>query len=390
MGVDVDLVTPPSSEQSAIATAFAGLGVRQTRIAILEPNGAYQAVVKAFFAVNPNVSAFGLTDCAPPLGENSMSSISPADVGTFIETTGVKLDYVEGVNEPDNRGDATWPLDTRTCIAPFFGGVDGVPFLAPSLITELDGTDEMDLGTLVGQVSATNVHRYFNGYNPGTSGYGSTDTCGSYGGLAWSICWGKYSDPSVPVIVTETGWNSQTEVDELTQAKYVERLFFVNAEAGIAKTSLYTLLSYTGDSFGGDGLLRSDLSKKPAYTAVANITQLLADPGASYAPPPLPLLVTPAASTSGSGLRMMLLGKRDGSYQLALWQEVVSAIPGSYGSDSAPATVTATVGVGGLFTGTIDAWQNDGTVTATAAGTGVLFSVPVTDRLTILNLAPVN
>jgi hypothetical protein len=65
------------------------------------------------------------------------------------------------------------------------------------------------------------------------------------------------------------------------------------------------------------GLLRNDLSEKPAYKALKNLLALLADPGPAFAPG----LLDYSLESATSDVRRLLLQKRDGSFWLALWRE---------------------------------------------------------------------
>jgi hypothetical protein len=386
MGVDVSLTS--TSEEQAIASRFAGLGVRQTRLPIVT-DASSQALAANFFSVNPSVHAFGLTTCASPLGQSGAAATTPADVSSFQSSIDGHLNFVEAVNEPDNDGDSNWVSDTRSCIAPFAGEVDGLELVAPALITQLYGSSQVALGNIGSIASYGNIHRYFDGRNPDAPGWGASDACGTYGALNWAMCWARATIPGAPLVVTETGWNSNTEVDAATQAKYVERLYFVNAQAGIAMTSIYTMLGYTnGDGFGGDGLLNPDYSEKPAYKAIANIAVLLADPGPSFYPKALSYSLAPAAVGAGDGLRAMVLGKRNGSYDLALWQEVQSADPNSYGVDTPPPALAVTLSLPAQWKATTYAWQDDGSAPASSTIQGSTFNISVTDRMTIVQLSP--
>ncbi len=82
----------------------------------------------------------------------------------------------------------------------------------------------------------------------------------------------------------------------------------------------------------------------------------------------------------------MLLGKRNGSYYLALWQEVQSANPNQRGDDTVPTTIAVKLTLGSLRTATLYGWEDDGSAPSTSLGTGVQFTVPVTDRLSIVQL----
>jgi hypothetical protein len=192
-----------------------------------------------------------------------------------------------------------------------------LPFVGPSL------ADSPDNGAALGNISALedygNFHRYFSGHNPGSTGWGGSGSCGTYGALAWAICEARVNSGSKPLVVTETGYNSQGEVDETTQAKYLARVFLVNLQAGISRTYIYVLRDYTGDDvFGGDGLLRVDDSKKPAFVAIQNELAYFSDAGAAPSSAPL------AYALSNANLDHLLFRKRDGSYVLALWNETAS------------------------------------------------------------------
>ncbi len=66
------------------------------------------------------------------------------------------------------------------------------------------------------------------------------------------------------------------------------------------------------------GLLRRDLSPKPAYTAMKNLLGLLDDPGPAFTPAPLPVKVTGYPSDG----KYVLTQKRNGQYVLLLWRDV--------------------------------------------------------------------
>src|SRR5207245_10922866 len=66
------------------------------------------------------------------------------------------------------------------------------------------------------------------------------------------------------------------------------------------------------------GLLRNDLSEKPAFTALERLIALLRDPGPRFTPETLDYTVEGAPPS----LRQLLLQKRDGSFYLALWNQV--------------------------------------------------------------------
>jgi hypothetical protein len=71
------------------------------------------------------------------------------------------------------------------------------------------------------------------------------------------------------------------------------------------------------------GLLRFDMSEKPAYTAMKNLIDLVEEPGAAnFAAGSLDYTLSSAGDTSK--LHHTLLEKSNGTFYLMLWQEVLS------------------------------------------------------------------
>ena len=94
--------------------------------------------------------------------------------------------------------------------------------------------------------------------------------------------------PDVPVIINESGYvANQTPkhgaISEPIEAVYAPRLLLHAWNEGIARTYLYELMD-DPSSTTGYGLLRYDLSPRPAYTAIANLTRLVSDESGSFAP----------------------------------------------------------------------------------------------------------
>jgi hypothetical protein len=211
--------------------------------------------------------------------------------------------------------------------------IAGVPFVGPAISNELAYAS--DVGNQTSIINYGNFHRYLAGHNPDTAGYGGTYSCGVYGALNWAICEAQIVSGSEPIAITEQGYSSTNEVDLTTQAKYLSRAFFVNANAGIYRTYVYTLTSYTGgDAFGGDGILNTDLSTKPAYSAIQSTLNVLADTAEGSTPATVDYATVGGPST----LEHQLIQKSNGSYVLVLWNETASWNT----TTSAPITVAPT------------------------------------------------
>lgn len=127
------------------------------------------------------------------------------------------------------------------------------------------------------------------------------------------------------MIVTETGYNDAVEapgsnrpVSELADAQYVGRLYAYFFQLGYKRTYKYEFFDEAAMSSAQEqsfGLIRTDGTVKPVYTALQNIITLLADPGAAYTPTAFSYTVT----GGDVDLKHFVLGKRDGTFWILMW-----------------------------------------------------------------------
>ncbi len=225
------------------------------------------------------------------------------------------VDAVEGPNEWDLNG----PSDWMSGLAPYQGqlysaikssSLAGIPVIGPSLgNTNSAGSD------VSGSLDYGNIHSYPNGEPPE---WNLSDRLGE----------AKAMSGSKPVMATETGYHTAVNftgdhrpTSEAAEATYLPRLFLEYYGQGVARTFSYELLDEFSDpgheeAESNFGLLRQDLSPKPAFVALRNLISILADPGASFKPGKLDY----AISGDQDELHQLLLQKSDGSYYLALWR----------------------------------------------------------------------
>ena len=225
------------------------------------------------------------------------------------------VDAVEGPNEWDLNGPSNW----MSGLAPYQGQIysaiknsslSGIPVVGPSLgNTNSDGSD------VSGSLDYGNIHSYPNGEPPEWN-------------LADRLNEAKAMSGSKPVMATETGYHTAVNftgdhrpTSEAAEATYLPRLFLEYYGQGVARTFSYELLDEFSDpghqeAESNFGLLRQDLSPKPAFVALRNLISILSDPGASFKPGKLDY----AISGDQDELHQLLLQKSDGSYYLALWR----------------------------------------------------------------------
>jgi hypothetical protein len=131
--------------------------------------------------------------------------------------------------------------------------------------------------------------------------------------------------PRKVLVNTESGYSTQQPMTdpnfepttEKFQAVYDIRAYFQNFSRGALLTDIYQLVP-AGDSFSSqEAILHSDLSPKPAYNAIKAVTTLLAD---TVDFPPHQLTYTIAGGNSDTNT--LLLEKSDGTFWLAVWQDV--------------------------------------------------------------------
>jgi hypothetical protein len=139
--------------------------------------------------------------------------------------------------------------------------------------------------------------------------------------------------PGKKLVSTEEGYDTcpsgsgcqPISVSENVQSKYTLRILFWSLfDADFERVMLYEMIDEPSANWSNGehyGLLRSDLTPKPAYTSLKRLTSLLAEPNAStFTPQGL------SYSLSGSiaNVRYFVLQKSNGTHYLVLYQDVPS------------------------------------------------------------------
>ena len=229
---------------------------------------------------------------------------------------------IEGPNEYDLQGDPDWIGVLLSYTQQLAEGVEARPALAalPVLCPSIVRRENMAAaGDLSSWCDYGNTHTYLSGAMPEQDSIWD----GELGAAA-------NNSGSKPVQVTETGYHNGVNgtvghlgTSELATGIYMPRLFLENFRRGLVRSYSYELLDQREDPSKTDieaafGLLRNDLSKKPAAVALERLIGLLSDRGASFEPGALAYRLEGAPATA----RQLLLQKRDGSFDLVLWNAV--------------------------------------------------------------------
>jgi hypothetical protein len=330
------------------------------------------------------------TDYVVPYG----ASIKPQSMEQFAGQVW-DMEAIEAPNECDIMGD---------CGGGGLLGIANVIAILPSLMTAAQNlhvplmgpsfglqTSYPQTGNLASLMTLNSLHLYFGGRNPGNPGWGAYDAQGnSYGSLAYWLNQSNVDAPGITPVITETGYLSFPStttpytVPNSVAASYVPRTLLLAFKYGYQETFFYQLLDEPS-SQPGYGLLNSDLSPKPAFTALSNLLSLMSDAGGSFSPGTLSYQL----AGGNPNLQHVLFQKSDGSYWLALWLEEPSWNPATAQPISvAPENIGIELGSG--YTTTTDYQFN-------ATGNYVAFNQPmnngwagltVTDQLSIVKIVP--
>jgi hypothetical protein len=247
-----------------------------------------------------------------PPAADAVAAVRAAGLGDVVES-------LEAPNEWDLRSGGDWLEEVKRFQRDLHSAVravpelDGVAVLGPSVgrhfrVEELRGFGD--------SIDIANLHNYPRGGPPEDE-------------LEAELANARAMAPGKPLYVTETGYHTavnqtdrQAPVSEQAKADYLTRTLLENYRLGVERTYIYQLVDGRPDPRYKDqeqhfGLLRNDLSEKPAYDAVRHLLTLLADPGPSFAPDHLAVSVV----SEDADVQHLLLQKRDGTYYLVLWRQ---------------------------------------------------------------------
>ena len=376
VGVNVHLHytnTPYYTNFPLIKSSLVTLGVRHVR------DGMIDTTLRAYYDRHNQLGAEGIKGLFIVSPSASLSTIEgwAANVPSEIEA-------YEDPNEYDNVSGGLALL--KNFMPTLYAGsknaqdVGAIPVIGPSFTKAASFSL---LGNVSNEIDYSNLHNYFAGRNPGTSGWGTN----GYGSLAYNKALASVIGSSKPIITTETGYGNtsttQGDIPESVSATYMPRLLMEQWNAGIKRTYLYELLSEGNAPYSDYGLLRADGSQKPAFKAIANLIGLLTDKGAAFTPATFSYKVI----GGDSSLHQLLLQKRDGSFYVALWVEKPSYdVNLRTGIAVAPEQVTLQ-SPRMVDAATMYQFDAAGNVASTALKAGSTFPLTVTDKLMLVKLA---
>ncbi len=315
VGIHTPFTWTAYRDAAGVADALAELGVRHVRDDLyLDDPEQYDAIR----TVADRGITFDLILGVPD------GDATPEDyVRTVADLPGGAVESVEGVNEWDQSERPDWPEELLDWQRRLYAAVkatpetEDLPVLAPALADREDIPALGAAGDLAAYADVANAHAYPGGYPPGHE-------------LEPVLAAAQSLVPDAPLIVTETGYHNAVDVGpgrhrpvpEEVAGVYLPRLLLEHYLRGEQRVYSYELIDQEAEPALAEpeqhfGLLRHDLSPKPAYTAMQTLLGLLADPGPEFSPDAL------AFSLDGWPVdgRSLLTQKRDGSFVLLLWRD---------------------------------------------------------------------
>jgi hypothetical protein len=309
----------------AVKTMLSTLGLRHVR-----DGGKYYPASPGYneyeFGAYGDVSSLGIgfdliLDFDGGTDPNPMTPSVITALQSLATSNAVTVDSFEGPNEVDVNGDQNWAADTRSFMQSVYSsntqaaGVPKIQVLGATLAGP--SNDWALMGNMAAYEDAGNIHPYANTQNP------------SYN-FATNLQNEQEISGSQKIYVTESGWSNamnasdnSPNVTEDVASRYIGRLFLETMRQGWPRTYVYELVDQMADPGLTNtqehyGLFRNDYSAKPAATTIANMIALMSDKGYTVTPGTLSYSLT----TPSAAVHHLLFQKHDGSYWLALLQEV--------------------------------------------------------------------
>ena len=407
IGINVKLryIDTPYGNYAAVKSKLQSLGVRHIRDGLEKPDANDQLLMESRLL---DLAANGIKSTlifSPGMTETGYSAEDSILRG--LGRVQGAIEAVEGPNEPDanfsfnGKGFPQGAIDYQNVLWSTVknSGYSALPVIAPS-ISSPPNSDQIQGMEYVSDYG--NTHSYHGARNPETTEinlgldnfylpYANSETRGK---PAWATETGNHTAPGndsgiwMPSMASESGQASNAF------GKYALRNYLFYFNKGIVRTFIHELVDEQGDSAGNPaekhkgesnfGLYNNDWSPKTAAPAIAHTIALLKDPGANFTLGSLDYTLT----GNTTNLHHLLLQKRDGTFELVLWQGVSSYDTGVRADilvPNASVTLTLNTPVGGARS--YLPWSNGTTATdLTISNNTISLSVP--DHPLIVELIP--
>jgi hypothetical protein len=334
-------------------------------------------------AGNASLCAEEATLASAGIHMNVLTDGSEADEAEGIACLGATAESAESINEPDLNDGPGWTSTVWTNTEAMAAGLPAMPILAPA-VTSIAA--EQALGSMTSVISDGNAHAYFAGRNPGTPGWGAVTQYGTYGSIAYNLGVSAIVSGTKPVAITESGYSDavdQYALPAVTKARYVVRTTLEAFNAGAARTFIYELADEGQPQFSHYGIVDASGNPKPVYVALQSLIATLSDPGGTFAVSPLNYNFAAAPSVHHT-----LLERRNGTYELVVWNEVPEWDPDSsspIATSPAPVDLTFAKPPSSI---TATTFGDNGTLTTSTVASSQIVTLNASNWPTIIDIKP--
>lgn len=317
-------------KRAQLITAINDIGIKHIR----DRNGSNTIAAMGAGLASAGVKATVIAGA--PWGGGFISSVSSA-ISTLKSSSASYYDFIEGPNEPDMFGGSNYASTTRTWMQQLYPAVrgdswfNGIPVMSPAFafpsgLTTYGKDSNNDY---------CNMHCYMAGDIPESSK------------LQTWIGEAQAQYGVKPLSITEWGYHSDTStngVDQNAYRDYLIRAIFWNLIHDVKIATSYELMDES-DKSGREahfGILYSDGSYKPVATSLKNLLSRVRDTGTGTLITKYPYSYT----TSGSDVKVVPLGRRDGAIDFAVWRAAPLFNFSSYTDLAAPSPVAVNFTIG--------------------------------------------
>jgi hypothetical protein len=365
------------SNYPKVKSALMTLGVRHLRDGLVDTTSA------AYFADHNALGALGIKTVF-----TTYPGQSPELWQSYPSLMNQCFEGYENPSEMDDQKNPDWLSDLLGEMPALSSAVRGksnsFPVYGPALVF---AQSFPELGNVSEYFDYGNLHNYPGGHNPETPGWGGPDAEGnSYGSMPWQLDLLKIDSPGLPWVTTETGYTNEKSlhsyVPHWVAATYLPRLVLHNWQWGAQRTFIYELVSDLGTDYG---LIDANWNPKSDFYALANLLNLLSDPGPSFHTGYLNYGI----GGSDSNLQQILFQKRNGTFYLALWLGE-SCYNGNTLQSVYVTPEVLNVQLPAGMQVTQYQWDEGGNVTTTALTSDNLANLLIDGKLTILEISPAN
>jgi hypothetical protein len=397
MGINVHMeyAQTPYKNYAAINMKLQLLGMRHFRDEINDTDPSFVEELN-------RIGELGYSLCGLIAGGNDYpprgTRLEASAVVPMIHNLQPTIDAVEGPNEPDNKSflydRVKYPqgaINESEDLWSIVKGSSEIGDLPVLVMSEGNAQDFTQLAAItpppIDYATYGNMHAYQGG------GVGDNLL------VNWYIPYSRDLTGRDPLWTTEMGYHNNTKylgggeqqgVSQRASAIYLPIAFLSGFDRGVLRTFSYELIDeandpnlMSGSGEGHFGLLNYNLTPKPAFKALRNLVSLLREPGGEeFKPGSLTVTFSGAPNT----MRYTLLQKSNGTYYLALWNDVSVyqvATNEAAGKDLYPSNVPVTLTLPTRHSFTLYAPNDPTGVNPTDA-----YTVSATPMSITLNLPP--